>query len=75
MVETKSPQVYNVRVQSIKPLPPPSEYWRKYPSSEAVQRQVARHRLEIERIIAGEDERMLMIVGPCSVHDPKACLE
>ena len=75
MVQTKSPQLYNVRVQSIQPLPPPSEYWRKYPSSEAVQRQVARHRLEIERIIAGEDERMLMIVGPCSVHDPEACLE
>lgn len=75
MVETNTPQLYNVRVQSIKPLPPPSEYWRKYPSTKAVQRQVARHRNEIERIIAGEDDRMLMIVGPCSVHDPEACLE
>ena len=75
MVDTKKPQLYNVRVQSIKPLPAPAEYWKKYPSSERVQAQVARHRLEIERIIAGEDERMLMIVGPCSVHDPEACLE
>ena len=75
MVQTESPQLYNVRVQSIKPLPPPSEYRRNYPATEAVQRQVARHRQEIERIIAGEDGRMLMIVGPCSVHDPKACME
>ena len=75
MVETKTPQLYNVRVQNISPLPPPSEYWLKYPSTEAIQRQVARHRNEIERIIAGEDDRMLMIVGPCSVHDPEACLE
>ena len=75
MVETKTPQLYNVRVQSINALPPPSEYWSKYPSTEAIQRQVARHRNEIERIIAGEDDRMLMIVGPCSVHDPEACLE
>ena len=75
MVETAIPQLQDVRVESITPLPPPSDYWRRYPNPDRVQRQVARHRNEIERILAGEDHRMLMITGPCSIHDPKACRE
>ena len=69
------PKVHNVRVQSITPLDPPSEYWRRYPGSAAIKRQVAGHRHQIERIIDGDDDRMLMIVGPCSIHDPEAGLE
>ena len=75
MVETTIPQLQDVRVESITPLPPPSEYWQRYPNPDHIQRQIARHRDEIERILTGEDSRMLMIVGPCSVHDPKACRE
>ena len=75
MVETEKLKLHNVRVQSITPLAPPSEYWRRYPSTDAIERQVAGHRLEIERIIDGDDDRMLMIVGPCSIHDPEAGLE
>ena len=75
MVQTRSTQLHNVRVQSITPLDPPSEYWRRYPSTDAIRRQVARHRLEIEEIVGGRDERLLVIVGPCSIHDPDAGLE
>ena len=75
MVETEKLKLHNVRVQSITRLDPPSEYWRRYPSTEAIKRQIAGHRLDVERIIDGDDERMLMIVGPCSIHDPKAGLE
>lgn len=75
MVQAEDPRVHNVRVQSITPLDPPSEYWRRYPSSGAIKRQVAGHRDQIERIIDGDDDRMLMIVGPCSIHDPEAGLE
>lgn len=74
MVGTENNQLHNIRVQSINPLPPPSEYWSLYPSTEEIQRRVAAQRLEIERIVTGEDNRMLMIVGPCSIHDPQACL-
>ena len=65
----------NVRVQSITPLDSPAEYWRRYPADDRIESQVADHREQIERIVDGRDERMLMIVGPCSVHDPEACLE
>ncbi len=75
MVQTGKSQLHNVRVQSITPLDAPSEYWRMYPASEALQRQVAGHRLDVEGIIAGRDRRMLMIVGPCSIHDTEASLE
>jgi 3-deoxy-7-phosphoheptulonate synthase len=75
MVQTEKAKVQNVRVQSITPLGPPLEYWRRYPSTDAIKRLVAGHRLDMERIIDGEDERMLMIVGPCSIHDPEAGLE
>ena len=75
MVQTKKPQVHNVRIESITPLDPPSEFWRMYPSTDAITRQVAGHRLDMERILDGDDERMLMIVGPCSIHDPVAGLE
>ena len=75
MVETEKLKLRDVRVQSITPLASPSEYWRRYPSTDALKRQVAGHRLEIERIVDGADERMLMIVGPCSIHDPEAGFE
>ena len=75
MVQTQKQNLHNIRVQSITPLGPPKEYWRKYPSTDSIRRQVSEHRLDIERIIDGDDERMLMILGPCSIHDPKAGLE
>ena len=71
----RKPKLRNVRVESITPLGSPAEYWRKYPGGEGVERQVADHREQIERVVDGRDDRMVMIVGPCSVHDPEACLE
>ena len=75
MVKAATPKVKDVRVQSITPLDAPSEYWRRYPSTDSIRSQVAGHRLDIERILDGQDDRMLMIVGPCSIHDPAAGLE
>ena len=68
-------QTHNVRVQSITPLDSPAEYWKRYPTTAEIESQVARHRAAIERIIAGDDPRLLVIVGPCSIHDPVAGIE
>ena len=43
----KKPKLRNVRVHSITPLDSPAEYWRKYPSNEKIERQVADHREQI----------------------------
>ena len=75
MVKAAMTRVQNVRVQSITPLEAPSEYWRRYPNTDSIRSQVAGHRQDIERILDGQDDRMLMIVGPCSIHDPAAGLE
>ena len=75
MAQTEKTKIQNVRIQSVTPLAPPSEYWRRYPRTDSISRQVASHRLGIERILDGRDQRMLMIVGPCSIHDPEAGLE
>ena len=65
----------DANIQSITTLDPPAEYWRKYPSSPAMEAQVADARAQVARIITGRDERMLFIVGPCSIHDTKAGME
>ena len=57
------------------PLPPPRELLERYPVSEKGSRVVARGREEARRIFRGEDERFVVVVGPCSLHDPEAALE
>ena len=75
MVQTKGSAIHNVRVESITRLDPPSEYWRRYPLPESMREQVAGHRRQIEDILSGIDSRMLMIVGPCSIHDTEVGLD
>ena len=75
MVQTKGSAIHNVRVESITRLDPPSEYWRRYPLPDAMREQVAGHRRQIEEILSGVDTRMLMIVGPCSIHDTEVGLD
>ena len=72
MVQIEKSAIHNVRVESITRLDPPSEYWRRYPLPDAMREQVAGHRRQIEEILSGVDSRMLMIVGPCSIHDTEA---
>ena len=44
-------------------------------SKDALQHLVDETRRAIEAILFGQDSRLLVIVGPCSIHDPKAILE
>ena len=75
MVQIEKSAVHDVRVESITRLDPPSEYWRRYALPDAISDQVARHRRQIEEILSGRDSRMLMIVGPCSIHDTAVGLD
>ena len=45
------------------------------PLSSALKQQIAQHRQIIQNILAGTDPRLLVIAGPCSIHDPQAALE
>lgn len=63
------------RVTRFRPVPSPLEIRSELPLSPRSATSVARHRDEIADILAGRDDRLLLIVGPCSIHDPVAALD
>jgi 3-deoxy-7-phosphoheptulonate synthase len=63
------------RIVSFRPVPAPEELRTDLPLSPHGAEAVRRHRDEIADILAGRDDRLLLIVGPCSVHDPVAALD
>ena len=65
----------NININSVVELPPPREIQREIPVPSKVQHQVLRFRGSIEDLLDGREARLLMVVGPCSIHDPKAGLE
>ena len=65
----------DVHVRDTVPLPTPADLEAELPVPAAVQQTVLRGRREIQRILAGDDRRLLMIVGPCSIHDERSALE
>jgi 3-deoxy-7-phosphoheptulonate synthase len=64
----------DIRILGQRPLLSPAILADELPAEEAVQVAVAGWRREIEAILAGQDDRLLVVVGPCSVHDPAAAL-
>ena len=56
-------------------LPAPSELLAELPCSPAQAAHISRSREAIRRIMRGEDDRLLVIVGPCSIHEPESAIE
>ena len=56
-------------------LPTPAQLHAELPCSEAQATHVAASREAVRRIVRGDDARLLVIVGPCSIHDPAAAVE
>lgn len=67
--------IHDLRVRQIKPLVSPALLLEELPLSEAEGEKISQYREEVARIVQGLDKRILVIVGPCSIHDPKAALE
>ncbi|SPO42079.1 probable 3-deoxy-D-arabino-heptulosonate 7-phosphate (DAHP) synthase isoenzyme [Pseudozyma flocculosa] len=63
------------RIKSIKPLLPPQILVEDYPLSLKAAQTVASGRKATEEIVRQEDDRLLVVVGPCSIHDVRAGLE
>jgi 3-deoxy-7-phosphoheptulonate synthase len=68
-------QTDDVRIREIKELSPPAHLLREFPLGERASDTVFEARRAIHRILHGSDERLLVVVGPCSIHDPKAARE
>ncbi len=65
----------DLRIKEIKELAPPSHLLREYPNDEKTSLTVFEAREAIHRILHGIDDRLVVVVGPCSIHDPQAALE
>jgi 3-deoxy-7-phosphoheptulonate synthase len=68
-------RLHNINVLSSELLPTPEEIKRVLPLPPASEEFVYRSRGAVRRILDGEDPRLFVVVGPCSIHDPKAARE
>ncbi len=72
----KTSQTDDERIKDITVLPPPEHLIRFFPiRGTAIESLISKTRKAIHHIIAGKDDRLLVVIGPCSIHDPKAALE
>ncbi|MBV9946641.1 MAG: 3-deoxy-7-phosphoheptulonate synthase, partial [Myxococcales bacterium] len=67
--------IHNVHVLDTLPLPTPKALKSDLPLPESGADLVYRTREEVRAILRGRDRRAMVIVGPCSIHDPRAALE
>ncbi|HKY07589.1 MAG TPA: 3-deoxy-7-phosphoheptulonate synthase AroG [Candidatus Binatia bacterium] len=65
----------DLRIQELRPLLPPAILMEELPVSESASTLVWQSRAEIDSVLAGQDDRLIVVVGPCSVHDPVAALD
>lgn len=68
-------QLENINVASQELLITPEQLKRRLPISEAIRESINAHRQTARQIVAGTDKRLLVVVGPCSIHDPLSALD
>ena len=72
----KMSQTDDERIDRIVPLPPPEHLIRFFPIEDTpVEALVAATRRDVSGIIHGQSDRLLVVIGPCSIHDPAAAIE
>ncbi len=65
----------DLRIAQLRPLIPPAILMEELPLSEKASQTVAATRRTLDAILTEEDDRLAVVVGPCSIHDPEAALE
>lgn len=65
----------DLRIAQLRPLIPPAILMEELPLSEKASQTVADTRRALDAILTEEDDRLAVVVGPCSIHDPEAALE
>jgi 3-deoxy-7-phosphoheptulonate synthase len=74
-IDDKTSLTDDERIDNIIPLPPPEHLIRFFPiQGSAVESQIAETRAKLRQILHGRSDRMLVVIGPCSIHDPVAAL-
>ena len=67
--------IVNLHVQGFEPLASPASVARRLPASLEALATVVQGRAELRNALQGKDPRFVVILGPCSIHDPKAAME
>ncbi|MCC7181485.1 MAG: 3-deoxy-7-phosphoheptulonate synthase [Acidobacteria bacterium] len=65
----------DLRITGVRPLIPPAILIEEIPMSEGASNLVADTRLAVARALEGRDSRLVIVVGPCSIHDPVAAVD
>ena len=65
----------DLRIRSIADVIPPAQLHDEIPINDAASELVYETRADIHRLLTGEDDRLLVVTGPCSIHDPEAARE
>ena len=68
-------KTYDINIKNYKQLEPPNHILEELPITSLIAKKVTESRNIIINIIAGKDKRLLIIMGPCSIHDEKAGIE
>ena len=69
------PRTDDLRIREMKELTPPSHLIRELGISDKAETTAANARVALHRILHGQDDRLMVVIGPCSIHDPKAAME
>ncbi|MBB4844719.1 3-deoxy-7-phosphoheptulonate synthase [Paucibacter oligotrophus] len=74
--QDKTSQTDDQRIRDVTPLPPPEHLIRFFPiSGTPMEKLISGTRENIRKIMERKDDRLLLIIGPCSIHDPAAAVE
>lgn len=65
----------DLRIREIKELSPPSHIMREFPCTPDISRSVYGARHAVHDILHGKDDRLVVVIGPCSIHNPAAALD
>jgi 3-deoxy-7-phosphoheptulonate synthase len=69
------PRTDDLRIREMKELTPPSHLIREFGCSDKAAQTAADARTALHRILHAQDDRLMVVIGPCSIHDPKAAME
>ena len=70
-----APHTDDLRIRKLEPLTPPAQLIAELPCDDIVSETVANSRQALHEILHGRDDRLAVVIGPCSIHDPVAAIE
>jgi 3-deoxy-7-phosphoheptulonate synthase len=69
------PRTDDLRIREMKELTPPAHLIREFPVTEQAEQTASQARVALHRILHGQDDRLMVVIGPCSIHEPRAALD